>query len=99
MRCPITSSVAYPYLHLWSQAVLSGRWVVIEDIDRMPFELLSSIVSLLETNTLVLPGRGDPIAAAPGFCLFGTRTVPNTAYVAIFFGCVARVDLACACVR
>ncbi len=52
----------------------SGRWVVIEDIDRMPFELLSSIVSLLETNTLVLPGRADPLAAASGFQLFGTRS-------------------------
>ena len=57
-----------------TQAVTHGRWVVIEDIDRMPFELLSSVVSLLETNTLVLPGRGEPIPAAPGFCLFGTRT-------------------------
>ncbi len=48
-----------------------------EDIDRVPFELLSSIASLLETNTLVMPGRGDPLPASPGFCLFGTRTVPG----------------------
>jgi midasin (ATPase involved in ribosome maturation) len=47
----------------------------VEDIDRVPFELLSSVASLLETNTLVLSGRGDPVKAAPGFCLFGTRTV------------------------
>ena len=56
-------------------AWLHCRWVIVEDIDRVPFELLSSVASLLETNTLVLPGRGDPVKAAPGFCLFGTRTV------------------------
>ena len=54
------------------------RWVIIEDIDRVPFELLSAVSSLLETNVLVLPGRGDPLPAAPGFCLFGTRTVTGS---------------------
>ncbi len=57
-----------------NQAVQAGRWVVIEDIDRMPFELLSSIVPLLECGQITLPGRGEPITAARGFQLFGTRS-------------------------
>ncbi len=50
-----------------TQAVQHGRWALMEDIDRAPFEVLSAIVSLLEHRRLFLPGRGEVIEAAPGF--------------------------------
>jgi midasin len=57
-----------------TQAVQQGRWALLEDLDRAPFEVLSSIVSLLERRRLFLPGRGDVVEAAPGFQLFATRS-------------------------
>ena len=60
-----------------TQAVQKGLWVVIEDIDRAPFEVLASIVPLLETRKLVLPGRAEEIDASPGFRLFGTLSAAS----------------------
>ena len=57
-----------------TQAVTSGRWVLVEDLDRAPFDVLSTLVPLLESGTLVIPGRDAPIPAAPGFQLFATRS-------------------------
>ena len=56
-----------------TQAVKQGRWVVIEDIDVAPFEVLSSLVPLMESRRLLLPNQ-PALHAAPGFRLFGTRT-------------------------
>ena len=56
-----------------TQAVMAGEWVVIEDLDRAPFEVLSVLVPLLRSRTLIIPGRDVPLVAAPGFCLFATR--------------------------
>jgi MoxR-like ATPase len=55
------------------QAVKQGRWVLIEDIDLAPIDVISMLVPLLETNTLFVPGRGEEHRAAPGFQLFATR--------------------------
>ncbi|GMF26510.1 unnamed protein product [Phytophthora lilii] len=55
-------------------AVLAGRWVVIEDIDRAPFEVLAALMPLLETREMVLPGRGELLVAHPNFQIFGTTT-------------------------
>ena len=57
-----------------TQAVTKGVWVLIEDIDLAPFEVLSALVPLLETRKLYVPGRGESIQAAPGFQLFGSVT-------------------------
>jgi midasin len=57
-----------------TQAVTAGRWVVIDDIDRAPFDVLSALTHLIENNTLILPGETTPITAAPSFRLFATRT-------------------------
>lgn len=53
-------------------AVQSGRWVVIEDIDRAPFEVLAALMPLLETREMVIPGRGELLVAHANFQLFGT---------------------------
>jgi midasin len=57
-----------------TQAVKHGRWVVIEDVDQAPFEVLAALVPLLEERRLYVPGRGESVAAADGFQLFGTVT-------------------------
>ena len=57
-----------------TQAVTKGVWVLIEDIDLAPFEVLSALVPLLEKRKLYVPGRGESIQAAPGFQLFGSVT-------------------------
>jgi hypothetical protein len=42
-----------------TRAVLDGRWALMEDIDRAPFEVLSALLPLLERRRLFLPGRGQ----------------------------------------
>jgi midasin len=57
-----------------TRALTEGRWVLLEDIDRAPFEVLSAMIPLFESRRMFLPGRGDIIEAASGFQLFATRT-------------------------
>ena len=51
---------------------------MIEDLDTVPFEVMSSLVPLMESRRLLLPNR-PAISAAPGFRLIGTRTTRRTA--------------------
>lgn len=55
-----------------TKAVLEGRWVMIEDIDRAPIEILSMILPLLERRELFVSHWGESIKAAPGFRMFAT---------------------------
>ncbi|CEP09720.1 hypothetical protein [Parasitella parasitica] len=59
-------------------AVMEGRWVLIEDIDLAPAEVLSVLLPLLETRHLFIPSRGEKIKAKEGFQLFGTRSFVPT---------------------
>ncbi|OWZ18792.1 Midasin-like protein [Phytophthora megakarya] len=64
-------------LHLDDQIdskTLLGRWVVIEDIERAPFEVLAALMPLLETREMILPGRGELLVAHSNFQIFGTTT-------------------------
>eukprot|EP00976_Prorocentrum_cordatum_P102061 1192896-Prorocentrum_minimum.AAC.3 len=76
-------------------AVARGMWVVIEDIDLAPFEVLAALAPLLEERQLYLPGQGLTLEAAPGFQLLGTESVsrsrkdeslvtPNPCYSTLF---------------
>lgn len=56
------------------QAVAGGKWVLIEDANLAPPEVLASLVPLLERRVLSIPARGESIAAAPGFQLIATVT-------------------------
>ncbi|EFA84854.1 type A von Willebrand factor domain-containing protein [Heterostelium album PN500] len=58
-----------------TQAVSQGRWILIEDIDLAPIDVLSVLISLLESRTLFIPSRGEAIEAANGFQLFATQTL------------------------
>ena len=58
-------------------AVKEGRWVLIEDLDRAPNEIVSTLLSLLERGELQYNG-GETITAAHGFRLIATiRTSIN----------------------
>ena len=56
------------------QAVLQGRWLVIEDINLAPPDVLASLVPLLDSKELHLSQRAQTIQAAPGFQLLATVT-------------------------
>ncbi|KAF1990977.1 midasin [Aulographum hederae CBS 113979] len=53
-------------------AVREGRWVFIEDLDRAPNEIMSTLLPLIERGELLIPGRGEVIHAAPGFKIVAT---------------------------
>ncbi|KAK4141659.1 uncharacterized protein C8A04DRAFT_13882 [Dichotomopilus funicola] len=53
-------------------AVREGRWVLIEDLDRAPTEVMSTLLPLIERGELLIPGRGERIQASSGFRLFAT---------------------------
>ncbi|CAM9552617.1 unnamed protein product, partial [Heterosigma akashiwo] len=58
-----------------TQAVTSGKWVLIEDLDRCPAEVLASLLPLLEGNRLPSPrSPGGYLAAAPGPPAVGAAT-------------------------
>jgi midasin len=57
-----------------AQAVEEGRWVLVEDINMAPGDVLAALLPLLESRTLQLPARGQTLTAAPGFQLIATVT-------------------------
>lgn len=56
------------------QAVSEGHWLLIEDANMAPPDVLAALVPLLEGCSLVLPSRGEVIRAAPSFQLLATVT-------------------------
>lgn len=48
-------------------AVREGRWIFIEDLDRAPNEVISTLLPLIEQGELLVPSRGETIRAARGF--------------------------------
>lgn len=59
-------------------AVREGRWVLIEDIDFAPTEVVSVLLPLLETRNLFIPSRGEKIKAKENFQLFATKSLLPT---------------------
>lgn len=53
-------------------AVKEGRWVLIEDLDRAPNEVISTLLPLVERGELLIPSRGEKIQASSTFRLFAT---------------------------
>ena len=55
-----------------------GRWIFIEDLDRAPNEIVSTLLPLIERGELLIPSRGETIRAARGFRIIATmRTTLN----------------------
>ncbi|GAV80132.1 AAA_5 domain-containing protein [Cephalotus follicularis] len=55
-----------------TQAVLYGFWVVIEDVDKAPSDVLPIILPLLEGSSFFETGHGEEIRVAESFRLFST---------------------------
>ncbi|KAH6671551.1 midasin [Plectosphaerella plurivora] len=53
-------------------AVKEGRWVLIEDLDRAPNEVMSTLLPLIERGQLLIPSRDETIEASSDFRLFAT---------------------------
>ena len=56
-----------------TQAVLEGHWLLLEDLDYAPMDVVSVLVALLQSGVLSLPGHGETVRASPGFRLFATQ--------------------------
>lgn len=53
-------------------AVREGRWVLIEDLDRAPTEVMSTLLPLIERGELLIPNRGERIVAPSSFRILAT---------------------------
>lgn len=53
-------------------AVREGRWVLIEDLDRAPTEVMSTLLPLIERGELLIPNRGERIQAPSSFRILAT---------------------------
>ena len=59
-------------------AVQEGRWVLIEDLDRAPTEIMGTLLPLVEKRELLIPNRKQTVHAAQGFRIIATvRTTIN----------------------
>ena len=56
-----------------TRAVREGHWILLEDLDYAPMDVISVLVPLLESRTLLLPGHGGNIKAHPDFRIFATH--------------------------
>ncbi|KAI4153338.1 MAG: hypothetical protein LQ340_002377 [Diploschistes diacapsis] len=60
-------------------AVTEGRWVLIEDLDRAPVEVVSTLLPLLDRQELMVSNLGGAVRASRGFKLIATvRSSLNT---------------------
>lgn len=55
------------------QAVRAGHWILLEDIDLAPMDVISVLIPLLESQMLSVPAHGNAVKASPGFQLFATQ--------------------------
>ncbi|GIY84775.1 midasin [Caerostris extrusa] len=60
-----------------TKAMIEGRWLLLEDIDSAPMDVVSMLNPVLQSRSIVLPGHPKPIKAAPGFQLFATQRLLN----------------------
>ena len=71
------TTTATPGSFTWQPGVLTtavreGRWVVIEDLDHAPAEVIGVLLPLIESHELFIPNRKERIHASRGFKLIGT---------------------------
>ncbi|KAM9551495.1 midasin-like isoform 2-T2 [Salvelinus alpinus] len=62
-----------------TQAVSKGHWILLEDIDHAPLDVISVLLPLMENKKLMIPGREDCVEVAPGFQFFATRRMFHSA--------------------
>ena len=64
-----------------TRAVQSGYWVLIEDLDRAPREIVAALLSLVERGELHIASQGSTIKAASGFKLLATTRTNNQGHL------------------
>jgi len=62
-----------------TQAVIAGKWLLLEDVDSAALDVASVLSNLMETGTLCVPGYRDTIYANSGFQLFVTQRLMMSA--------------------
>jgi midasin len=60
-------------------AVTEGKWILVEDINLAPVDVLAVLIPLLETRWLHIPSRGERHRAKEGFRMFATRSFSKSA--------------------
>jgi midasin len=55
-----------------TRAMEEGKWVVIEDIDRAPSEVIGVLLPIIDKGVLLLPNRREEVRAADGFRILAT---------------------------
>lgn len=55
-----------------TRALQQGRWVLIEDIDRAPAEVLGVLRPVIENGSIFIPNRREVVKAADGFRILAT---------------------------
>ena len=55
-----------------TQAITAGKWVIIEDVDKIPFDIVSCLLPIIEKGELSIPSRGVTLKVHKNFRLFGT---------------------------
>jgi midasin len=55
-----------------TKAVLNGHWIVLEDIDAAPVDVITLLDGFVDTKTLSVPGYGEIDYIHPDFKLFST---------------------------
>jgi midasin len=55
-----------------TKAAREGRWVLIEDLDRAPSEVMGLILPIIERGELTIPSRRERIKCAEGFKIIAT---------------------------
>uniref|UniRef100_A0A8C4LI47 Midasin n=1 Tax=Equus asinus asinus TaxID=83772 RepID=A0A8C4LI47_EQUAS len=63
-----------------TQAATKGHWILLEDIDYAPLDVVSVLIPLLENGELLIPGQGDCLKVASGFQFFATRSCGGNWY-------------------
>jgi midasin len=48
------------------RAVKKGDWLLVEDIDLAPSDVMSTLMPLIERGELYLPSKGEIIESKPG---------------------------------
>jgi midasin len=59
-------------------ALTEGRWILIEDIDLASFDVISSLIPLIETNSIYVQALNEIVFAANGFKIFATASLTET---------------------
>lgn len=55
-----------------TQSIAQGKWIIIEDIDKVPFDIVSTLLPIIEKGELAIASRGITVPVHPNFRLFGT---------------------------